>query len=59
MPHTPASLDISPSHVTARALAVLGRVRRAVPRGLVSRSMSSAFSTTYRLTDLAATEHLR
>lgn len=58
-----APLDTSPTHVTARALDVLGRIRRAVPRTAAPasspRSMSLPFSTTYRLTDSAATEHLR
>ena len=61
---TRAPLDMSPAHVTARALDVLGRIRRAVPRTnapalLTPPSMSLPFSTTYRLTDSAATEYLR
>lgn len=50
---------LSPAHVTARALAVLERIRRAVPRGFASPSSRRPFSTTYRLTDSVATENLR
>jgi hypothetical protein len=49
---------LSPASITARALEALARVRRAVPRALTS-SFVLPFSTTYRLTDSAATEHLR